>query len=165
MKILTTQYTLSMKSLDVYTAGCKAPHCVGCFNPETWDFDQGDEWGQKVFDSIKNKVKDFSALIERIMIFGGEPLDNPLEEVISFLTALNTLGLPIWLFTRRTIEEVPEEVKELCSYIKCGRYEQDKKVEGYIQYDIELSTSNQKIYKMEKEDETRIRFRRSGSVS
>lgn len=156
MKVLATQYTLSTRSLDIYTAGCKAPHCVGCFNPETWDFNQGEDWDQTQFGLIKKKVEDFPTLIENLMIFGGEPLDNSLDEVISFLTTLNTLALPIWLFTKMTIEEVPEEVKELCSYIKCGRYEQDKKVEGYIQHSIELATSNQKIYKMEKRYEARI---------
>ena len=35
MKILSTQYSLKYKALEIYTAGCKGPHCEGCHNPDT----------------------------------------------------------------------------------------------------------------------------------
>lgn len=148
MKILTTQFTLSTRSIEIYTAGCNAPHCKGCFNPETWSFDQGDKWGNQILESIKSKINDFPLLVKNIMIFGGEPLDNPILEVVNFLTDLNTLNLPVWLFTRRELDEVPDEVKKLCNYIKCGRFDKTKKVEQNEFFGINLATSNQKIYKM-----------------
>lgn len=147
MKILATQYTLSMRSLDIYTAGCKAPHCQGCHNPDGWDFNNGTVWGDEVKDSISKKVLGFEDLISRFMIFGGEPLDNPIEDLVDFFNFISKFDRPVWLFTRYSIEEVPKEIQQFCDYIKCGRYEEAKKVDGYIQYDIELATSNQKIYK------------------
>lgn len=147
MRILATQYTLSMKSLDIYTSGCKPPHCDGCHNPDGWDFNNGHVWNDNLKEKISKKIYDFDTLIERLMIFGGEPLDNSIEDVVDFLGFLVLLNKPIWLFTRYNINDVPNEVKLFCSYIKSGKYDKTKKVEDYIQYGITLATSNQKIYK------------------
>ena len=147
MKILTTQYTISKKSLDIYTAGCKSPHCKGCFNPETWNFNQGTSW-KKFLKNIDLKFKNFDNMIDRIMIFGGEPLDNDPKDVIEFLNYLKKFDREIWLFTRYYFDEIPIKIKELCNYIKCGRYEEEKKVDNYFEYDMMLATSNQKIYKI-----------------
>lgn len=148
MRILATQFTLSMRSFDIYIAGCKPPHCQGCHNPEGWDFALGDEYSPSYTHKLFEKMDDFYSLIKNIMIFGGEPLDSPLDELMDLLVFINTaVGKPIWLFTRYSIEEVPEKLKQACSYIKCGRYEEDKKVNNYNQYGITLATSNQRIYK------------------
>ena len=57
-----------------FTQGC--PHrCHGCHNPETWDFNVGDEFDDKLKEQISDKIMSFNAIIENIMIFGGEPLD------------------------------------------------------------------------------------------
>lgn len=148
MRILATQYTLSKRSLDIYTAGCKGPHCKGCHNPETWDFDLGHEWGEACLSKVREKISDFPKLIERLMVFGGEPLDNPTVEVVEMLEGLKRTDRQVWLFTRYDFEEVPQEIKNLCDYIKCGRFEESMKVAGYVQYGIELATSNQRIYKV-----------------
>jgi anaerobic ribonucleoside-triphosphate reductase activating protein len=149
MRILATQFSLSMRSFDIYISGCKAPHCPGCHNPEGWDFNQGDEYTHLYAEKIYDKMKGFYSLIENIMIFGGEPLDSPTDELVDMITFINvaTDGKPVWLFTRYDIEDVPEKIKLVCDYIKCGRYEEDKKIENYKQYGITLATSNQKIYK------------------
>jgi anaerobic ribonucleoside-triphosphate reductase activating protein len=149
MKILATQFTLSMRSFDIYIAGCKPPHCNGCHNPEGWDFNQGDVFNSAYSHKLFEKMNDFYELIENIMIFGGEPLDSPTEELVDLLAFINSATdcKPIWLFTRYDIEDVPEPVKLICSYIKCGRYEEDKKVDKNEYYGMNLATSNQKIYK------------------
>ena len=94
-------------------------------------------------------MNDFDELIENIMIFGGEPLDSPTEDLVDLLAFINSATdcKPIWLFTRYDIEDVPDPVKLICSYIKCGRYEEDKKVDKNEYYGMDLATSNQKIYK------------------
>lgn len=148
MNILATQYTLEYKSLDIYVAGCcGSPHCKDCHNPETWDFNKGEQYTLKYFNRIKTKVHDFNNLIDNIMIFGGEPLDQDKDELLHILFDLKTLNKPIWLFTRYSIDEVPKEVKTLCNYIKCGRYVPELKSNDNIMYGIKLATSNQKIFK------------------
>ena len=92
MNILGTSYTLQYNSLDIYLAGCSgSPHCVGCHNPESWDFDKGTPYDLDYFTTIKEKVETFDSLINNIMIFGGEPLDQKLLDFLDFLLSLKKL--------------------------------------------------------------------------
>ena len=53
MKIAGTQFTLKTKSFEIYVSGCAGnPHCKGCHNPETWDFNVGEEFD----DIIKKQI-------------------------------------------------------------------------------------------------------------
>lgn len=147
MNILSTQYTLNRKSLEIYVSGCKGnPHCVGCHNQETWSFSQG-EYYLDVLPMIIKKIETFDSMIEKIELFGGEVLDQNLLEVENMLTKLNETNKDIWLFTRYSIDNVPEFVKKYCNYIKCGRYIPELVTDDNEQYGIRLATSNQKIYK------------------
>lgn len=147
MNILGTSYTLQHNSLDIYLAGCSgSPHCVGCHNPESWDFNKGTPYDLDYFTIIKQKVETFDSLINNIMIFGGEPLDQKLLDFLDFLLDLKKLQKRIWLFTRYELSEIPDYIKHLCDYIKTGRYDPNLLVEDNIQYGIKLATSNQKIY-------------------
>lgn len=147
IRILATQYTLTYRSFDIYISGCAGPHCVGCHNPESWDFSNGDLYvkGETV-DIWSKKILEFGSLVKNIMIFGGEPLDQNLELLEDMLVRLNLLNIPIWLFTRYQKNEIPQFVFKHCTYVKTGRYVESLKEEN-IQYGITLSTSNQKIYK------------------
>lgn len=148
MNILTTQYTLSKKSFDIYVAGCKAPHCPGCHNPEGWDFNKGTEFNQNYANFLTCKVRDAYDMIDNFMIFGGEPLDQNPFELINMISCLKTMkDVPVWLFTRYGIEEVPKMFKLLCDYIKCGTYDEDKLSNDNIQYNMKLASTNQHIYK------------------
>ena len=71
--------------IALFVQGCHF-HCKGCFNQETWDFNDGEEW-------TKNTEEEFLALldnpyIDRVSILGGEPL---CEENISTVTKLAKL--------------------------------------------------------------------------
>lgn len=151
MNILGTQYTLKTKSFEIYIAGCngdcKGHHCKGCHNPESWDFNNGTPYDNIFFYHIKEKIKNFDNLIDNIMIFGGEPNDNDLDELYKLISDLKTLNKSIWLFTRYRKENLPIFEFELCDYIKCGEYNQDLKTDDNIQYGIKLATSNQYIIK------------------
>lgn len=148
MNILATQYTLDTKSLEIYLAGCYGnPHCKGCHNPSSWDFNNGEPYDCLYEDKIKNKVEDFKSLINNIMIFGGEPLDQDHKELKRMLKTLHNYNIPIWIFTRYEFKNIPDFVKKYCDYIKCGRYIPELSCENNIQYGIKLATSNQKLYK------------------
>lgn len=148
MNIIATQYTLKTKSLEIYIAGCSGnPHCKDCHNPLTWDFTIGDLYNEEYFSRIKEKNRKFDLLIDNIMIFGGEPLDQPMGELKVLLKDLKTLNKPVWLFTRYNLVDIPNDIKEYLDYIKCGRYIPELSTDDNIMYGIQLATSNQKIYK------------------
>lgn len=150
MNIMSTQYTLMYKSFDIYLSGCKGDngvHCASCHNPESWSFDMGDLYNEEYFKNIKNKINDFDNMINNIMIFGGEPLDQNHDDLIKLLNDLKTLNKPIWIFTRYSLDLIPQDIKNLCDYIKCGRYIPELTCKGNVFYGLELATSNQKIYK------------------
>ena len=146
MNIIIT-YTLQYRSLDIYVSGCNPPHCIGCHNLELWDFNIGKPYN---FNLIKEYIEDFNMLIDKIMIFGGEPLDQNYDELITMLKDLQQFNKEIWLFTKYNIDEVPFEILKLCDYIKCGRYIKELVCDDNQQYGINLATSNQIIYKIEK---------------
>ena len=150
MNILGIQFTLQTHSLEIYVSGCMAsPHCRGCHNPESWDFSQGIKYDEDYFNNkIKSKADEFNNLIKNIMIFGGEPLDQDRLEFLNMLHDLKTLNIPIWIFTRYDIQDVPIDIVELCDYIKCGKYIEELK-SPVAQYGITLATTNQHIYKKE----------------
>lgn len=147
MNIISTQYTLQHKSLEIYLSGCKPPHCKHCSNPDTWCFSQGTNWSQ-FKDQIQKRCTEDHNMIENIMIFGGEPLDQDLNELSNLLTFLRAFNKKIWVFTKYDISEVPEGILKLCDYIKTGRYLEDQKSDNNIQCGIKLATSNQKIIKV-----------------
>ena len=56
MNIVSTQYTLSTKSLEIYLAGCSGqPKCKGCHNPMLWDFNMGEKWDYG-FNSLSHNL-------------------------------------------------------------------------------------------------------------
>lgn len=147
MNIISTQYTLQTKSFEIYLSGCKPPHCKNCSNPDTWCFNQGQDWN--LFKPLIHlRCTETPNMVENISIFGGEPLDQDLNELIKLLQFLKSLQRPIWIFTKYELSEVPESVKSLCDFIKTGRYSEDLKTNDNLQHGVKLSTSNQKIFKL-----------------
>ena len=148
MNIIDTQYSLQTKSLDIYLAGCKGPHCSCCHNQGSWDFSAGhlctEYW---LYDAVGIKVEKFPDLVENIFVVGGEPLDQPDNSIFLLLHELKQYNKPVWLFTRKSLEEVPFFVKEYCTYIKSGRYDETLLTDDNIQFGVKLASSNQKIYK------------------
>lgn len=95
--------------ISLFVQGCHF-HCKGCFNPETWDFNGGNEWT----DEVENKFIELAGLpyIKRISILGGEPLAN--ENAISVCSIIQRLKntypeKKIWLYTGYLWEEVYKE--------------------------------------------------------
>jgi len=107
----------SIRSLDVsngenvgvslFVQGCNFK-CKNCFNPETWDFNGGKEWTEKV----EKQFLELAArpYIKRISILGGEPLaDENLDGVLNLVNKIRLLfgdTKTIWLYTGYTWEEI-----------------------------------------------------------
>lgn len=145
MNILGTQYSLTTKSIDIYLAGCRGPHCENCHNPESWDFEAGVPYSEAAFHcDLQAKLDAAGSMVRHIMVMGGEPLDQPTAELYRFLTSLHQYGRRIWLFTRRERAEVPVSIQVRCDYIKTGPYIPGRPSVRHGK--LTLASDNQKIH-------------------
>ncbi|MBD5370194.1 MAG: anaerobic ribonucleoside-triphosphate reductase activating protein [Bacteroides sp.] len=84
---------------SIYFAGCDHA-CPGCHNPDSWDFNGGDEMTlSDLLDVIEEE--DFD-----VTLTGGDPLMHP-ESVAALAAEIKRrTGKGIWLYTGYTIEEI-----------------------------------------------------------
>ena len=57
--------------VSVFFQGCSF-HCKNCFNPETWDFNEGKKFGEEQIEEIINLCKE--DYIAGLSLLGGEPM-------------------------------------------------------------------------------------------
>ena len=139
-----SQYNLNTRALELFITGC-CGKCTGCHNHELKSYDIGTKITDEEIERIA--LKTTSNIVDNVMIMGGEPLDRPTEELMVLLNRLDQTGLPIWLFTRYEITDVPEKIREVCAFIKTGEYIEELRTKRHTYFGIELATSNQKILK------------------
>lgn len=90
----------------LFVQGCRF-HCKNCFNPDTWNFDEGKEW-------TSEKEREFLLLagrpyIKRVSILGGEPLcDENVSEVLNLIVKVRKKypDKSIWIYTGYSWEEI-----------------------------------------------------------
>jgi len=139
MRIAGTEYDARYRALQIFISGCSWPHCNGCHNSELWDFNIGIDYTSFAID------RDMLGLIDHIWVMGGEPLDQDVYQLQSFLFSLSWLyGKPVWLWTRYykvNINKLP------FAYIKIGQYEADlpSHTVSIGGLDIKLASNNQEI--------------------
>lgn len=64
-------------------------------------------------------------LTDKIWIMGGEPLNQDLKELATFLDFCSEAKRPIWLWTSYELDDVPDSILVRVNVIKTGRYIQD----------------------------------------
>ena len=57
--------------VSVFMQGCEF-HCKNCFNPETWNFDGGNEFTQDTIDEVMQLCGE--GYVKGLSILGGEPM-------------------------------------------------------------------------------------------
>lgn len=134
---------------SIFFQGC-SHRCKGCFNSSTWDFNGGKEWIKDVEDEFIEICK--REYIDHESLLGGEPLDQPIDELITLLNRVKIeVGKPIWLWTGYTfmyIENSPShpkfsDVLDYVDYVIDGEFIEELK-------DLNLpyrGSSNQNIWK------------------
>jgi len=96
--------------VSLYTQGCDK-HCVGCFNPETWDFKAGKEFTEETQQAILQLLD--QPHITRLSLLGGEPLAKQNRpQLARFL--LNEVRfrhpkIKIWVWTGYTWDQLMKE--------------------------------------------------------
>ena len=99
----------------LWCAGCSI-HCDECQNPQTWDFNSGKPFDDKVKAYLFEQLS--KPYIQGITFSGGNPLDHPYQ--IFLLTKEIKEKFPnkdIWLYSGYTYEQIyqsHEKLKALC---------------------------------------------------
>ena len=96
-------------SVSFFTQGC--PHrCFKCHNPETWNFDGGQEFNQDVIDEVI-KALTANGVTRSLSIMGGEPL-CPENAFLTYLLITEVKKvLPntkVYIWTGYTLEKLLE---------------------------------------------------------
>ena len=132
----------------IFVSGCRH-NCFNCHNPQTWNFNYGDEFNvysqNKFISDCKRNI-----LLDGITISGGDPMYSA-KELIPFVKHFKEEcpNLNIWIYSGFTYEEISQdetmnELLKLCDVLVDGRYEDDKR-------DLTLKfrgSSNQKIIRL-----------------
>ena len=130
---------------SLFVQGC-SHHCKNCFNPETWDFNAGEEWTKEIEDKFIELCQ--NEHVDCVSVLGGEPFDQD-EHIYWFLKRLkHANNKPLYLWTGYKIEylltrDVPRDcLKEnLIDYLIDGEY-----VDELRDLNLELrGSSNQRI--------------------
>ncbi len=111
--------------ISLFVSGC-THHCKGCFNPETWDFQYGQEFTKGTEDALLEKLG--SVYCSGLTLLGGEPME-PVNQrgLLGFVKRFKETcpGKTLWCFTGYLLDRdlteggrVHTEVTdELLSYI------------------------------------------------
>lgn len=84
----------------VFTQGC--PHkCKGCHNPQTWDYQGGENW---YIEDLLKEIKKVRG-IKGVTFSGGEPFDQA-EALVVLAKEIKKLGLDIVTYTGYIFEEI-----------------------------------------------------------
>lgn len=91
--------------VSLFVSGCRH-HCKGCFNPETWNFDYGQEFTSDTEDQlIKMLDRDY---IKGLSLLGGEPFEVENQHALApFLKKVRQIypQKDIWCYTGYLFDE------------------------------------------------------------
>lgn len=133
--------------VSLFVSGCRH-HCKGCFNPETWDFNNGELYTDETQKYILDLMK--SPTIYGLSILGGEPLDVLNQETVYNLIKEVKLKFPnknIWVWTGyKYNENIPntsftKEILDNIDVLIDGEFKEDLKALG-LRY---RGSSNQRV--------------------
>ena len=118
-------------TMSIWTQGCPH-HCKGCFNGETWNFNDGEEFTKDKLNYIIDNIDKYN--IKRdLSILGGEPLCPENIDGVIYVCKAFKEKYPeknIYLWTGYTVEKFNNIQKEIFRYVSIlvdGKFEEDKK--------------------------------------
>lgn len=113
--------------ISVFMSGCRR-HCPGCFNEDTWDFNNGSMLDlSKILAIMKFMQQPY---IDGLSILGGEPFEKENIETVEALMYVARTYLPqkdIWVWSGFTYD-----------YLKEHYYEQLKMIDVLVDGAFEL---------------------------
>ena len=96
---------------SLFVSGCNHK-CKGCFNPETWDFEYGNIFDDRVENIIIESCR--PSYISGLTILGGEPMEPSNQIVLNDFLKRFRKELPdknVWCYTGCRYEELLGKIK------------------------------------------------------
>lgn len=97
--------------ITLFVSGC-THHCRGCFQPETWSFDYGEEFTPAVEDEIIRALSNKS--VQGLTLLGGEPFEPDNQRGLMPLLRCIRAELPdkdIWAFSGYLFDELKGDIE------------------------------------------------------
>ncbi len=124
--------------VSLFVSGC-THHCSGCFNPETWDFSYGKEFGEEIQEMLMRLLS--PSYIAGLSLLGGEPMEPGSQRaLLPFLQRVKEAypEKTIWCYTgylydeelllpSRARCEVTDEILSLLDVLVDGEFVQEQK--------------------------------------
>jgi len=104
--------------VSLFVQGCPH-HCPGCFNPETWNFEGGEELPSDIRGQIIKAISE-NGITRNFSILGGEPLcEENIEEIDNIITSVRTAypHIKIFVWTGYVLEELQRKNNEIINHI------------------------------------------------
>lgn len=101
--------------VSLFVSGCRN-HCVGCFQPQTWDFEYGQPFTKEVEEEILEALR--PSWIQGLSILGGEPMEPENQEILlPFLRRVKRecVNKDVWLYSGYVYEQIKDS--ELLRYV------------------------------------------------
>lgn len=128
----------STASFTIWFSGCTF-NCKGCYNQQLQDKSFGTEYtAQQVYDIV---VEHNHLGVKSVVLIGGEPLQQNINDLLYLCKHLQNLGMNIWLYTGYEFEYVDVRLLQYLYTVKCGRYNEEMKQDGFP------ASSNQQVYR------------------
>lgn len=110
----------------VWVTGCEHK-CDGCFNPETWDKNNGDEWKDKQTNQIFNILS--QDWCSGVTFTGGDPLHpcnrDKIHELCEYIH--NTMHKSVWIYTGYKYEKLDKAYLSNIDVLVDGRFIEEQK--------------------------------------
>ena len=117
----------------VFTQGC-GHHCKGCQNPETWDFNGGEEIAAAEIAADFRKRR----LLDGITLSGGDPFFQQ-EACLELLDLLP--GVNVWIYTGFEYEDIKDtELARRADVLVVGPFIESLRCDGCL-----YGSTNQRI--------------------
>ena len=112
--------------VSIFMQGCVF-HCKNCFNPETWDFNNGKEFNDEVINHVLDLCN--QSYIKGLSILGGEPMHPKNIEGTTKLAKAFKERFPeknLWCWSGYSFEELKDkEILKYADVLVDGRYVDD----------------------------------------
>lgn len=126
-------------AVSLWFSGCSMK-CPDCYNKLLWDKSAGLSYNVRtVIYAICSTFDKTGG--DTLILIGGEPLEQDKADLKMLISTIHGYGFKVWLYTGWEFEDIPDDIKRCLDFIKCGRYDDSLKYDGFP------SSTNQRIFR------------------